>query len=86
MNDLIAVVIHCYLETSLSGLAETGVVDSLDAARDVSKSDTHAQAKHSCDKVLPAMLKVRSAADSLEEIVADEYWPLPSYQELLFLR
>ena len=32
MNDLIAVVIHCYLETSLSGLAETGVVDSLDAA------------------------------------------------------
>ena len=54
--------------------------------RDVTKSDTHAQAKHSCDKVLPAMLKVRAAADALEEIVADEYWPLPSYQELLFLR
>ena len=61
-------------------------IDALDAARDVSKADTHAQAKHSCDKVLPAMLKVRAAADALEEIVADEYWPLPSYQELLFLR
>jgi len=61
-------------------------IDALDAARDVTKSDTHAQAKHSCDKVLPAMLKVRAAADALEEIVADEYWPLPSYQELLFLR
>jgi glutamine synthetase len=61
-------------------------IDALDAAREVSKSDTHAQAKHSCDKVLPAMLKVRAAADALEEIVADEYWPLPSYQELLFLR
>jgi glutamine synthetase len=32
------------------------------------------------------MLKVRAAADALEEIVADEHWPLPSYQELLFIR
>jgi glutamine synthetase len=32
------------------------------------------------------MLKVRAAADALEDLVADEYWPLPSYQELLFLR
>ena len=39
-----------------------------------------------CDKVIPAMLKVRAAADALEEIVSDEYWPLPSYQELLYLR
>ena len=64
----------------------SAAIEALDAAREVSKSDTHAQAKHSCDKVLPAMLKVRAAADALEEIVADEYWPLPSYQELLFLR
>ena len=31
-------------------------------------------------------LAVRGVADALEEIVADEYWPLPSYQELLYLR
>ena len=76
------------LRKEVIGLADAlaAAIDALDAARDVSKSDTHAQAKHSCDKVLPAMLKVRTAADSLEEIVADEYWPLPSYQELLFLR
>jgi len=61
-------------------------VDALDTLREVAKSDTHAQAKHSCDKVIPAMLKVRAAADALEEIVSDEYWPLPSYQELLYLR
>lgn len=60
--------------------------DALDTLREVAKSDTHAQAKHSCDKVIPAMLKVRAAADALEEIVSDEYWPLPSYQELLYLR
>jgi glutamine synthetase len=32
------------------------------------------------------MLRVRAAADQLEEIVADDLWPLPSYQEMLFLR
>ena len=76
------------LRKEVIGLADelAAAIDALDAARDVTKSDTHAQAKHSCDKVLPAMLKVRTAADALEEIVADEYWPLPSYQELLFLR
>ena len=61
-------------------------LDTLDKARDDEKADTHANAAHACNKVLPAMLKVRAAADGLEEIVADEYWPLPSYQELLFLR
>ncbi len=61
-------------------------LDTLDKARDDEKADTHANASHACNKVLPAMLKVRAAADGLEEIVADEYWPLPSYQELLFLR
>ena len=77
-----------WLPEQLPALADelAAAIDALDAARDVTKSDTHAQAKHSCDKVLPAMLKVRAAADALEEIVADEYWPLPSYQELLFLR
>ncbi|MCF6313377.1 MAG: glutamine synthetase III [Verrucomicrobiales bacterium] len=36
--------------------------------------------------VLPAMLKVRAVADKLEGLVADDLWPLPTYQELLFLR
>lgn len=39
-----------------------------------------------CDVVLPAMLKVRAAADSLEAIVADDLWPLPTYQEMLFIK
>jgi len=36
--------------------------------------------------VLPAMLKVRGIVDKLEGIVADDLWPLPTYQELLFIR
>ncbi|WP_426592287.1 glutamine synthetase III [Cellulomonas sp. McL0617] len=44
-----------------------------------------AEAQHARDALLPAMLDVRTAADSLEEIVADELWPLPTYQEMLFI-
>ena len=29
---------------------------------------------------------VRKAADELECIVADDLWPLPTYQEMLFIK
>ncbi len=28
---------------------------------------------------------IRTAADSLETLVADDLWPLPTYQEMLFI-
>ena len=37
------------------------------------------------DAVIPAMAKVRTAADSLEGVVADDLWPLPTYQEMLYI-
>lgn len=49
-------------------------------------SGVEAEAKHLKDDVLPLMLQVRSAADSLESLIADDLWPLPSYQEMLFIR
>jgi glutamine synthetase len=36
--------------------------------------------------ILPAMEKLREWADSLENMVADDLWPLPSYQEMLFMK
>ena len=36
------------------------------------------------DKVLPTMEELRSACDEAEMIVAKEYWPYPSYGEMLF--
>lgn len=39
-----------------------------------------------CEQTLPAMLNVRAIADKLEGIVADDLWPLPTYQEMLFIR
>jgi glutamine synthetase len=44
-----------------------------------------AEAEHARDALLPAMAAVRSAADRLEGIVADDLWPLPTYQEMLFI-
>ncbi len=44
------------------------------------------EAKHFSTAVLPAMLKVREAADALEGLVEDDIWPLPTYQEILFIK
>ncbi len=38
------------------------------------------------DTVLPAMARVRVAADKLEKVVADDLWPLPKYSEILFIK
>jgi glutamine synthetase len=43
------------------------------------------EARHAQDALLPAMAAVRAAADALEHIVADDLWPLPTYQEMLYV-
>ena len=45
-----------------------------------------AHAKHSRDAIIPAMNAVRVAGDKLEGMVADDLWPLPTYQEMLFIK
>ena len=37
------------------------------------------------DDILPALQKLRKAADSLEYLVDDRVWPLPKYREMLFI-
>ncbi|MBE2181466.1 MAG: glutamine synthetase III [Chthoniobacterales bacterium] len=37
-------------------------------------------------KVLPAMAKVRATVDELEGLLPDDIWPLPTYQEMLFIK
>ncbi len=59
---------------------------ALRAAIDTDAGETpFDQAKHAQDALLPAMAEVRAAADFLETIVADDHWPLPTYQEMLFI-
>ncbi len=38
------------------------------------------------EKVIPAMTKVRDAVDFLERYSPDDYWPLPIYREMLFVK
>jgi glutamine synthetase len=43
------------------------------------------EAQHAQTAFLPAMLAVRAAADDLETLVADDLWPLATYQEMLYI-
>jgi glutamine synthetase len=72
----------------VSGFADKldSSIASLEKALAHESSSVDAEAKHLKDEVLPLMLNVRSAADSLESIIADDLWPLPTYQEMLFIR
>jgi glutamine synthetase len=43
-----------------------------------------AEAKVFVTKVIPAQEALRGVVDELETLVADDFWPLPKYRELLF--
>ncbi len=71
----------------VSGLASKlyAAIEALDAAliHEV-HGDSCAHAVYCHEVLIPAMNAVREAADALERITADCYWPLPSYSKLLF--
>jgi glutamine synthetase len=50
------------------------------------KGDPIDHARHSRDKIVTAMVAVRTAADKLETMVSDDLWPIPTYREMLFIR
>jgi glutamine synthetase len=47
-------------------------------------TDSLASAQAFCTKVLPAMQGVRAAVDAAELLVGDDYWPVPTYNDMLF--
>ncbi|MGB5444198.1 MAG: glutamine synthetase type III, partial [Psychromonas sp.] len=49
-------------------------------------ADTQAHMRFCADVIRDLMNKVRLHADALEGLVADELWPLPKYQEMLFIK
>lgn len=58
----------------------------LEAALAHEGGSVHEEAEHALKKLIPAMNTVREYADTLETIVADDLWPLPSYQEMLYIK
>lgn len=71
LNEKIAVLEHLNEEGCHGG---HGVANPKQAAERCAK------------KVKPAMEAVREVVDELETLVADDYWPLPTYQEMLFIK
>jgi len=61
-------------------------IDSLEeilgAAQNVEA--TQDEANYYCEKVIPAMAALRLVADELETLVAEKYWPFPTYEDILF--
>lgn len=50
------------------------------------EGSTRDHATHARDRIVPAMVQVREVADKMECVVSDECWPLPTYQEMLFIK
>ena len=63
----------------------TGIATLKGALAHDGDDSVEAEAAHAGKELLPAMTLVRDAADALEAIVADDLWPLPTYQEMLFI-
>ena len=55
-------------------------------AQDHPNGGTLAHARAMRDHALPAMAELRRVVDALEGLVSDELWPLPTYQEMLFIK
>ena len=66
------------LMDSVGKLSEAMAKDDFDSIEE------HMQ--YSAQTIRPLMDKVREYADTLEGEVADNFWPLPTYQEMLFVK
>jgi len=71
---------------STSGAFRKAAVD-LDAAKAADAPEgALALAKYQHGTIIPAMEKLRELGDKLEMLVDSNYWPLPTYSEMLFIR
>lgn len=78
---------HRELKTLTEGV--NAIYDGLDALRNAhvaaeAIADSQEQANAYAHKVRPAMDALRAAVDAMEPIVASDYWPVPTYDDMLF--
>ena len=48
------------------------------------ESDVEKRAEVCRDRVVPAMKELREAVDAMEEMTSSEFWPIPTYSDLMF--
>jgi glutamine synthetase len=72
----------------VAGLADElgDAIDSLERAQHAAHQagSVQAEAAAFASSVIPAQNRLRTVVDDLENLVADDLWPLPKYRELLF--
>ncbi len=71
------------LEGVSAPLADLSALKS--ALLDHPASSAFEEATHAQNERLSALEAVRTAVDALENVVADDLWPLPTYQEMLYI-
>ncbi len=74
------------LLTNISRISEEFFtnINLLDEAVSLKTDSVTAAGANARDKVLPAMTALRASADALESLTAKQYWPFPTYEDLLF--
>jgi glutamine synthetase len=79
--------------SKMLGKVNEGLTDLSEALEDLRNTVLHIQgdslmgeAEQVKDRVIPVMEEIRDAVDFLERYTADDYWPLPIYREMLFVK
>ena len=84
--------LNCVYETEMLSRISTLTASAFASVQSLENALTHAKnltdvsqlAVHYRDAILPTMSALREAVDELETIVSAEYWPMPTYGDLLF--
>ena len=74
------------IQEAISKMHELGKKMTKERQSALDKEQPKDQAMDYAMKVVPLMHKLRSHADELELLVSDEYWRLPKYREMMFIR
>jgi len=73
-----------YITELIADLQES--IKALEDAKAGTPEEEEEACNYCCNTVLPVMEKLRTVVDDLETIVADDLWPLPTYEEMLFVK
>jgi glutamine synthetase len=71
--------------TELVRLLQDGLTH-LESLMSHEADNLHEEASYVREQLVPQMAAVRECADKLEGYVADDLWPLPTYEEMLFIK
>ena len=80
------------METELVNTLSELVGEGFEALKLLKKADADARARQAgeqmavafSDNVIPAMQTLREKVDAMEELTASDYWPLPTYGDMMF--